>query len=373
MNKPKILFVASITGHIKAFHLPYLKWFKENGYETHIATNDAEIVPNVDKAWKVDFERNPFKINNIKAYSQLKKIIDREDFALINCHTPMASVITRLAAKKACKQGTKLIYTAHGFHFYKGAPAKNWILFYPIEKYLTKYTDAIITINTEDYEKIKSVGSPKCKYFLINGIGVNGDRFTPVSNEEKINLRKKHNLPTNDTLLIYAAEFIYRKNHNFLIESVKNNPQEFESIKILFAGKGELEQTMKEKVNQNDLSNTIIFLGYRTDIDEMYKLADYGVSSSYQEGLGLNLVEEMFCGLPVVATIDRGHKEVVDDKINGFLFTINSEKEFINIIRNIKNKTFDYEQMSKKAIEKAQKFEISSSLDAVTKIYKQFL
>lgn len=369
----KILFVASVSGHIKAFHLPYLKWFKENGYETHIACNGQEDLPYVDKHWQVDFERNPFKINNVKSYFQLKKIIDRENFVLINCNTPIGSVITRLATVEARKKGTKLIYTAHGFHFYKGASLKNWLLFYPVEKYLTKHTDAIITINTEDYNRIKEKGSKKCKYFLVNGVGVDGKNFYPVSSAAKEHIKKELKFPQNKLMFIYSGRLDQDKNHIFVINAVNKNRELFSNISILFAGMGSLEFKLRKKVEDCKLESIIKFIGYRTDINKVYRASDFGLSSSVREGLPINVVEEMLCGLPVVATKERGHNEIIDDKENGFLFTIDSEKEFIDIVKTINNRAFDYNQMSNRAIVKAQKFELSKSKEAITSIYKQFL
>ena len=145
---------------------------KEKGYEVHVATNGTENIPYCDVKHVVSFERSPIKINNLKAIKQLKKIIDKEKFEIIHCHTPMGSVVTRLAAKKARKKGTKVIYTAHGFHFYKGAPLINWMIFYPIEKYLSQYTDCLITINDEDYELARKKFK-KCEQIeLIYGVGV---------------------------------------------------------------------------------------------------------------------------------------------------------------------------------------------------------
>ena len=128
----KVLFTATVDSHILHFHIPYLKLFKENGYEVHVATNGDEKIPYCDVKHKISFERNPIKLNNLKAIKQLKKVIDKEKFDIIHCHTPMGSVVTRLAAKKARKNGTRVIYTAHGFHFYKGSPLLNWLIFYPI-------------------------------------------------------------------------------------------------------------------------------------------------------------------------------------------------------------------------------------------------
>ena len=371
--KKKILFTASIPLHFRAFHLPYLEWFKNQGYETHVACNGFEDLPFVDKLWDVPIERSPLSIGNIAAYKELKKIIDRENYVLVNCHTPMASVLTRLASISARKKGMKLLYTAHGFHFYKGAPFFNWALFYPIEILLSKYTDAIICINHEDFELIERKRARKCACFLIPGIGVSSSRFYKVTQEEKASIRSKNNFYPNDFLLIYAAEYIGRKNHDFIVKAVKNNLDKMDGIKVLFAGRGILEETLKKSVEQNRLQNHICFLGFRKDIDEIYKMADMGISSSKQEGLPINLVEGMMCGLPIIATIERGHNEIIDHGSNGFLFFKESEKQFFQYILELKNDVAKRELFSKSAISKAEKFEIKNSLQVMSSIYKQFL
>ena len=153
----KVLFVATVAKtHICVFHLRFLKMFKDWGYEVHVAARndfvDAPcVIPHCDVFHDIPFERSPLKSENLKAYKQLKKIIDAEKFDLIHCHTPVGGVLARLAARKARKYGTKVLYTAHGFHFYKGAPLKNWLLYYPVEKFCSRFTDVLITINKEDF------------------------------------------------------------------------------------------------------------------------------------------------------------------------------------------------------------------------------
>lgn len=369
----KILFTASIPLHIRAFHLPYLQWFKNHGYEVHVACSGYEDLPFVDKYWDIPFERSPFSTKHFNAFRQLKKVIDKENFCLINCHTPMTSVLTRLASIKARKNGTKLLYTAHGFHFFKGASFINWLLFYPIELYLTKITDAIICINQEDFKLIQKKGSSNCAYYIIPGIGVNNSRFFKISTTQKNALRSKFNFKKDELLLIYAAEYIPRKNHKFIVNTVKKRPRIFKNTKILFAGKGELENSLKEMVNREGLENKIKFLGFRKDIDQIYQMCDVGISASKQEGLGLNLIEEMMCGLPIIATVDRGHKEVVDHKVNGFLYPQNDEKQFCKSVLILKNKPDVTKQFSINAVAKAQKFELSNSVRIMTKIYKKYL
>ena len=218
----KVLFTATVDSHILHFHIPYLKLFKENGYEVHVATNGDEKIPYCDVKHKISFERNPIKLNNLKAIKQLKKVIDKEKFDIIHCHTPMGSVVTRLAAKKARKNGTRVIYTAHGFHFYKGAPLLNWLLFYPIEKYLSKYTDDLITINKEDYELAKRKFHARNTYY-IPGVGVDPNKFNiNLTSEEKHKLRESLGLKDDDFVIIYVAELIKRKNQTMAIEAIKD-------------------------------------------------------------------------------------------------------------------------------------------------------
>lgn len=372
-SKKKVLFTASIALHFRAFHLPYLKWFQEQGYETHVACNDVEDLPYVDKIWPIDFIRTPFSLKHSKAYKSLKKIIDKENFEIISTHTPMASIVTRLAAIDARDKGTKVLYTAHGFHFFNGASVINWMCYYPIEIYLSKYADAIITINEEDFQRIKLKGNKNTKYFKIPGIGVNSERFSELNDNEKSVLRIAKGFEVDKCLLIYAAEFIDRKNHKFIIDAVANNKDKFKNTQILFAGKGVLQESLTAYTENKNVSDIIKFIGFRKDIDEIYKLSNIAISASRQEGLGLNLLEGMMCGLPVVATVDRGHKEFVLHKDNGYLFEQGNEIEFVKFASYLIYNTEVREKMSKRSIITSAKFELTNSLNEKVKIYKQFM
>jgi len=285
----------------------------------------------------------------------------------------MASVLTRLASMKARKHGTKLLYTAHGFHFFKGASMLHWALFYPVEILLSKYTDAIICINPEDFDLISTKGNKSCAYYLIPGIGVSNSRFFEVSIAEKTAIRVTNNFATTDFLLVYAAEYIGRKNHDFIIQAIKDNIDKVEGIKILFAGKGVLEDKLMNAVKQYHLEEYIYFLGFRSDIDQIYKMSDVGISSSKQEGLGINLVEEMMCGLPVIATVDRGHSEVVDHEVNGFLIAQNDHNQFVAYLLQLKNDKQMRAEFSRQAKIKADKFELRNSLKVMAGIYERYL
>jgi len=321
----KVLFTATVDSHILHFHIPYLKLFKEQGYEVHVATNGIEEIPYCDVRHTVSFERSPYKINNLRAIKQLKEIIDEEKFEIIHTHTPMGSVVTRIAALKTRKENnTRVIYTAHGFHFYKGAPILNWILFYPIEKVLSKYTDTLITINKEDYELAKK----KMKTIQIEyvpGVGVDESKFDFImSEEEKKELRKKLVLQENDFVIIYTAELNKNKNQIMAINAMRELVKEDANIHLLLVGQGDLREYYESKVKQYSLENNIHFLGYRTDVPKLLKISDLAISTSKREGLPVNLIESIVVGLPIVATNCRGNKDLINN--NGYIIEINNTK-----------------------------------------------
>lgn len=337
----KVLFSATVDSHILHFHIPYLQYFKEQGYEVHVATSEDGEIPYCDVKHKISFERSPIKINNLKAIGQLKKIIDEEKFDVIHCHTPMGGVVTRLAALSARKNGTRVIYTAHGFHFYKGAPKLNWLIYYPIEKILSKYTDTLITINQEDFdiaEKRFYAGETK----LIYGVGVDKSRFDFVMTyEEKNAYRKMVGVSDNDFVTIQIGELNENKNQIMSIEAIKKLTQENSNIKLLLVGTGNLEEFYRQKIAEYDLKNNVFELGYRKDIPQLLKISDLCISTSKREGLPVNIMEAQMAGVPVVATNCRGNRDLVC-KEN--LVEIDDVEELARKIKKHSNEICDVEK-----------------------------
>ena len=246
----KVLYTATVLSHICQFHLPYLKEFKEKGYEVHVAAKNNLAEKNglelkyADKFFEIPFSRSPKSLQNLKALKALKKLLKEEHYDLIVCNTPMGGIITRLAAKKTRKKGTKVVYIAHGFHFYKGAPKKNWLVFYPIEKYMAKYTDALITINKEDYELAKRKLKIS-KIYHINGIGADFSRLQKEINREEI--RAQLGFEKNDFVLLSVGELNRNKNNIVVLKALKELKNE--TIKYVIAGNGPLEQELKRMVS----------------------------------------------------------------------------------------------------------------------------
>ena len=367
----KVLFTATVDSHILQFHLPFLKLFKENGYEVHVATNGKEDIPYCDYKHTISFERSPFKFNNIKAIIQLKKIIDTEKFDIIHTHTPMGSVVTRLAAKEARKKyHTRVIYTAHGLHFFKGAPLKNWLLFYPVEKYLSKYTDTLILINQEDFDLCKRKFK-KCKDIqYVPGVGIDESKFNfTMSDNEKVNLRNSLGLKKSDFVMIYAAELSKRKRQIWLINSIKDLLYVHDDIHLLLPGKDSLNGKCQKLVNELNLENQIHFLGYRSDIPKLLKISNLALSSANQEGLPVNLMEALYVGLPVVATNCRGNRDLIKNGVNGFIIEKNNVDGFADAIMNLYKDRTKYEMISKNNLKDVNKYYLNSILERMNNIY----
>lgn len=367
----KVLFTATVDSHILQFHLPFLKLFKENGYEVHVATNGNEEIPYCDVKHVVSFERSPIKINNLKAIRQLRKIINEEKFDIIHTHTPMGSVVTRLAAKQARKKyNTRVIYTAHGLHFFKGASAKNWLIFYPVEKYLSKYTDTLILINQEDYDLCKRKFK-KCKDIqYVPGVGIDEAKFDfEMSEKEKHDLRKSVGVKDDDFVIIYPAEISKRKRQIWLIETINDLLKKNSNIHLLLPGKDSLDGKCQELVKELGLEKQVHFLGYRKDIPKLLKISNLAISSANQEGLPVNIMEAMYVGLPIVASDCRGNRDLIQDNVNGYLVSLEDNERFSKSIENMYNDTSKSEEFGNKSKEIINDYLLDKIMIDMNKLY----
>ncbi len=334
----KILYCATVDYHFKAFHLPYMKWFKEQGWEVDVAASGDMNLPYTDNKYTISIERSPFHRSNLTAYKQLKTIIDQNNYAIIHCHTPLGGVLARLAARQARKQGTKVIYTAHGFHFCSGSSLINWLIYYPVEKYLSRHTDTLITINQEDYQLANSHKFMAGSIEQIHGVGVDAERFKPVGEKQKMELKKSFGYQADDFLLFYAAEFNKNKNQQFLLHVMKLLKDDDSNVKLLLAGEGALLESSRQLADMLGISHMIDFLGFRKDLQEIMPICDLAVASSLREGLPVNVMEAMACGLPVVAVDNRGHRELVRNAETGWVLPIGDLLGFSEKVKDLVNR-----------------------------------
>lgn len=372
INKPKkMLFTATVVKtHINVFHLPYLKWFKEQGYEVHVAAkndfiNEPCIIPNCDKYYDIKFARFPFSKVNINAYKELKKLIQENNYDIIHCHTPVAGVLTRLAAKNS--KNTTVIYTAHGFHFFKGAPLVNWLIYYPVERFCARYTDKLITINKEDYKRAKRFKLHKNgKVYYVPGVGINLEKIQNL----KVDIKQKKTeigILEDIPVLLSVGELIKRKNHETVLKALSQIKDK--NFIYLICGRGILMEYLQNLTKQLGLESEVKFLGFRKDIAEICKTADLFIFPSYQEGLPVALMEAMAAGLPVIASNVRGNRDLIE-KEN--LFEPNDVKTLTSLIE----KRFDVMEndgFRKETYTNLEQYSLTNVLKQMAEIYEEQL
>ncbi len=319
----KVLLTATVQSHICQFHRVLADILHENGYEVHVAARDNLASKNglkldfADKVFDVPFSRSPKSTDNLKAYKKLKNIIEENGYDIVHSNTPVGGVITRLAAKGARKKGTKVIYTAHGFHFYKGAPILNWLIYYPVEKILAGITDKLITINREDYTLAKNKFC--CDVFHIHGVGANSSKYFVLSDEEKKEIKIRKGYGEDTKLILNVGELLPNKNQKTLICAMEKVVKEFPECKLLIAGNGSEKENIEKLIKEKKLSGHVELLGYTTELDSYMNISRMLVACSFREGLPLNVMEAMMCGKSVIASKNRGHCELIQDGINGYL------------------------------------------------------
>jgi len=319
----KALLVASVQSHIAQFHRPLIKVLREKGFSIDVAARNnldeknGLTIDDVDHIFDVPFHRSPLKKQNRGAFSKLKRIIDEGNYDIISCNTPVASVLTRIAAKNARKKGTRVFYMAHGFHFYEGAPLKNWILYYPIEKVSAHMADTIITITKEDYLRAKKEFGTNIEY--MHGAGADQEKFLSVTPEENERFRRANGYDSHFVILC-IGELNSNKNQSSLINAMPMVLEKHPEALLYLAGNGPKYNDLKELINSLNLNKNAVLIDYHPDIEKYVNACDLIVSVSFREGLPMNIAEGMICRKPVIVSHNRGHNELVRDGENG-LFT----------------------------------------------------
>ena len=364
----KVLFVATVVKtHIMEFHIPYLKMFKEHGWETAVAArNDYEnpddcVIPYCDSYYDIPFERSPIKPGNITSYKKLKKIIDEGAYNILHCHTPVGAMIARLAAIQARKKGTRVIYTAHGFHFFKGAPLLNWLIYFPVEWICSFMTDTLITINQEDYAFAKKhMHAKQIEY--VPGVGIDLNKFG-ASSDNISEMRKSFGIPEDKVWILNVGELIPRKNQESLIRAVAAIPE----IYLTIAGRGELQEQLENLIKELHLEKRVRLLGYRNDVSDLCEAADIFAFPSFQEGLSVALMEAMACAKPVVCSAIRGNTDLIDPE-GGVLFDPHSIEEIRKAMFMVL--TRDRVAMGRHNAVRIRHFDLSVVLEQMQTIYR---
>ena len=379
----RVLVLASVASMIDQFNLPNIKLMKEMGYEVDVATNfvegstcsDEKIVAlkkilegmNV-RCFQIDFSRNVLNFTqNIKAYQQTKKIIDDNNYTLIHSHSPIGGFLSRIAVRKARKKGTKMIYTAHGFHFYKGAPLLNWLIFYPIEKICSRWTDVLVTITHEDYLLAQNKMDAK-EVVYVPGVGINTADLAPKTEDAtiKIDKRKELGLFQEDIVMLSVGELNKNKNHEILLRAMAQLGRK--DLHYVVAGRGNLKGHLEELAQELGISGQLHLLGFRMDAKELFKMADFFTHPSFREGLSVAVMEAMASGLPIICSEIRGNIDLIKNNEGGFLFR---PAELDTACQALKNmlECPNRNSMGLYNLKKAEELDINAVLEVMKKIY----
>ena len=371
----KILFVSNISNRISSFvtasisaaHNLNIDFFQianwQNASKEQIFADEQEYDIKIKS---VPISRNPFALANLTAYKELLELIKQEKIDYIHCNTPVGGLLGRLAGKR-CKV-KKVIYQAHGFHFYKGAPLLNWLLYYPVEKWLARYTDALITINQEDYAlakrkmKLRNGG----RVYYVPGVGVDIHEFGNATINKAVK-RKELGVPEDAVLLLSVGELNNNKNHETVIRAISDMSDM--DVHYIIAGQGELQQRLETLIDELNLRGRVKLLGFRSDVKELYEAADIFVFPSFREGLSVSVMEAMASGLPCVASRIRGNTDLLRNGEGGFLCDPHDALDFAEKINILASDTQLREAMGNSNRMTIQNFSTETVIREMQKIY----
>ena len=375
----KMLYILNVANRVNNFCMSSLIAAKKINIEYHIAgnwgyANDIERIADEEKygirIHQIDFIRSPLDVRNYKAYKQLMEIVKRENYDVIHCNTPIGGVLGRLVGKK--NKVSNVIYQAHGFHFYKGSPKLNWMIYYPIEKWLAHYTDALITINQEDYELAKAKLKPRKngKVYYVPGVGIDTTQYAlsaKAREEKRIELK----LNENDVALISMGDLIERKNYDTAIRAVAEakNP----ALQYFICGKGPEEENLKVLAESLGVSEQIHFLGFRSDIKELLTAVDVFLFTTKQEGLPRSMMEAMASGLPCIASEIRGNTDLLEGTDGGYLCKATDITAYAEALNLLAKDRALREKMGRNNLITIQRFSTETVNEEIRKIYESEL
>lgn len=364
----KVLYITTVSRTINSFLVPHIEMLLENGYKVDCATcidkNVNQVLINKGvKIFNIPFSRSPLSFGNIKAFKELIKLQKENQYDIIHVHTPIASIYGRLLKLKF--KNLKTIYTAHGYHFFKGGAKIGWIIYYPIEKIMAKLTDVTININKEDYEITKKRLKPK-KCYLVNGVGLDLNHYKPLSKEKQESKRKELGLEKDDFVIIMIAELNENKNQIQFIKAMELLKDRYPNIRAISVGEGHKFEELQKEINNRGLKNNFKLLGFRTDINELINISDIGILLSYREGLPRNIMELMANGKKVIATNVRGSRDLVYNESIGSLVEVG---DFEETARSIEKFYLTSVNNKNNILKEVKRYSISSILTELIFVY----
>ena len=369
------ILITCTDSMMKQFLEPHVRNLAENGYEVEIACSEVlnrmtevrqdlgQLVP----VHELHLKRSPLAVSNARGYRELKKLIHTGRYDLIWTNEPVMGVATRLAARKARRHGTKVLYMVHGFHFYKGAPLLNWLVFCPVERLMASRADCICTINREDYARAQKMHTPRAAY--IHGVGIDTGRLQPGDNPA--GLRQELGLPEDAFLVLSVGELNGNKNQQVIIRAVARLKDP--AVHYVLCGKGDQRQTLEVLAKELNIAGQVHFLGYRRDIADICRQSDVFALPSRREGLPFAAMEAMYCGLPLVNSGIRGLTDITEDGVSGYVCGPDDAECYAESIRKLKDAPEDRIRMGERNQKTVEAFTIDRTKQEILRLIREIM
>lgn len=371
----KRILITCTDSMMKQFLEPHVRNLALNGYEVETACSEVlnrmaevrEDLAGTSEIYLLHLKRSPLAFSNIRGYREARQIIENGKYDLIWTNEPVMGVVTRLAARKARRQGTRVLYMVHGFHFYKGAPLLNRMLFCPVEHQMASKADCICTINREDYAAAQRMHTPKAAY--IHGVGIDTDRLKP--GENPTDLRKELGLEQDAFLVLSVGELNTNKNQQVIIRAIArmNDP----AVHYVLCGKGDQRQALETLAKELCIADQVHFLGYRKDVADIYRQCDLFALPSRREGLPFAAMEAMYCGLPLVNSGIRGLVDITEDGVSGYVCGPDDAQRYAECIQKLKNDPDSREQMGARNQKTVEAFTIDRAKEEILQLIRELL
>ena len=378
LKNKKVLVVTTTDNMIWQFVIPHIEMFTKQGAKVDCACAKTgffydELVEKYNlNVFNINFTRFPFTLKNYKARKELIKLCEKNKYDLIYCHQPVGGVMGRMMGKKF---KTKVIYFAHGFHFFKGCPIQNKILYKTIEKHYSKYTDSLITINQEDYEASKKMHAKE--NYKVNGVGIDFNKYSKDPDFDEKKLKKEIGIKNSDFIVTSIGELNKNKNTLSLLDSMKYLKEYFAkenkdfNIKYLICGQGKLKPEYEQKIKEYNLEENVKMLGFKSDIQKYIQILDVFIMPSHREGLPKTIMECMSFGKPIICSNIRGCRDLVGDNEGGILCEPTNSQEFAEAILKLYNNKDLVEKYSKRNLKEIKKYSLENVLKQIKEIVEE--
>lgn len=367
-QKMNILFVATVYRHLVNFHIPYMQYFQKQGYTVYAIGNgdeDKQILSELGiHCIDISFSRNPFSLQNIRACRQLKALFRQKEFKLIHVNSPISALLTRFVYRK---YKNPIVYTAHGFHFFKGASKQNWLIYYPLEKIAARWTDHLFVMNDEDYQNAKKF-MPIEKLSFVHGVGV---AFKKQS-ADVVALRESLHIAEEAVVISYIAELNSNKNHLYLLRNWAAIKVQCPEAVLLIMGSGELDNELRDYVKVHQLKD-VQFLGHRRDVEQLLQLTHINTLLSYREGLPKSTMESMFMGIPNIVTDTRGLRDLIKDEKNGYVIAQDEDSLLVKRFACLIQSASLREEMGAYSKKVVKPYLLENVLPEYSNVYKKLL